>query len=113
MSVFDITSEPQHQRAQAWWQTFLTAAGKQGGENLLRRRDSTTAMVEYRAVANILPGLHLSIFRHISQRKAAEARAQQHQAALAHTARLNIAGEPGGRPGPRAQSAPVRHDQLC
>ncbi len=93
LTVWDITPVPERRQAQALWQTFLTVEGKQGGEYLLRRRDGTTVVVEYRAVANILPGLHLSILRDISQRKAAEARAQRHQAALAHTARLNTAGE--------------------
>jgi PAS domain S-box-containing protein len=93
LTVWDITPSDQRLQAQALWQTFVTADGKKGGEYVLYRQDGTSVVAEYRAVAHILPGLHLSILRDISQRKAAEARAQQHLAALAYTARLNTAGE--------------------
>ena len=46
--------------------------GRQEGEYRVTRKDGTTAVVEYRAVARLLPGLHLSILRDVSDRRCAE-----------------------------------------
>jgi signal transduction histidine kinase len=50
----------------------LIERGKMEGEYQIRRKDGTAVEVEYRAVANILPGLHLSVMRDITERKRAE-----------------------------------------
>jgi len=42
------------------------------GEYQVRRRDGTMVEVEFRSVANFLPGLHLSVMRDITERKQAE-----------------------------------------
>lgn len=47
------------------WEQFV-AAGAMTGEFLLRRADGSSAVVEYRAVANIVPGVHLSTLRDVS-----------------------------------------------
>jgi signal transduction histidine kinase len=49
------------------WLAFLTA-GEQSGEYTLRRPDGTTRDVEFRAVAHVLPGTHLSILRDVTER---------------------------------------------
>ena len=49
------------------WQAFLTA-GAQSGDYVLLRPDGTTRDVEYRAVAHVLPGTHLSILRDATER---------------------------------------------
>jgi PAS domain S-box-containing protein len=53
--------------AQAW-QAFL-AAGEQKGLIRLRRADGEVRDLEYNAVANILPGRHLSILRDVTERQ--------------------------------------------
>lgn len=50
----------------------LAARGSTSGVFAIRRLDGTTAMVDYNAVANVVPGRHLSILRDISDRQATE-----------------------------------------
>ena len=71
MTVWDVTPLPNLERGQDLWRAFI-AAGKQSGEYSLRRKDGTTVDVECRAVAHIVPGLHLSILADITDRKRAE-----------------------------------------
>ncbi|MFP5350512.1 MAG: PAS domain S-box protein, partial [Gammaproteobacteria bacterium] len=67
--------------AQAW--SDFRARGEQSGEYELVRRDGGRVTLAYRAVANILPGLHLSILTDITERRHAErtleARARQQE----------------------------------
>ncbi|MFN7994118.1 MAG: ATP-binding protein [Bryobacteraceae bacterium] len=53
------------------WKAFLQA-GEARGEIRLRRKDGTEVDAEFLAVANILPGIHLSLLRDISERKSVE-----------------------------------------
>jgi PAS domain S-box-containing protein len=71
MSVWDVTPEPSGAAARQLWRDFI-AGGRQSGEYQIRQKNGTLREVEYRAVANILPGLHLSVLRDISRRKQAE-----------------------------------------
>ncbi len=48
------------------------AMGKMRGQFPLRRRDGTSRVVEFSAVANVSPGLHLTCLRDITERVAAE-----------------------------------------
>lgn len=93
MTVFDITPTMDRERGRVLWRAFTETDGKQGGEYPLTRQDGTILTVEYRAVANILPGLHLSILRDVTERKRAQELLQQQQTELTHVARLNLAGE--------------------
>ena len=70
-SVFDITPVPDHATGQRLWREFI-AAGKQQGEYPLCRPDGSSVTIEYSAVANIEPGVHLSILRDVTARKEAE-----------------------------------------
>jgi PAS domain S-box-containing protein len=72
-TVWDLTPGLQRERGQQLWRTFLTS-GSQQGEYTLCHRDGSLVEVEYRAVANIVPGSHLSVLRDITERKRAEAR---------------------------------------
>lgn len=49
------------------WRAFLTI-GERSGEYALRRQDGTTRDVEFRAVAHVLPGMHLAILRDVTER---------------------------------------------
>lgn len=55
------------------FQTLL-AEGVAEGEMTFRRRDGSTRTLEFRARANILPGLHFSITRDITERRILEER---------------------------------------
>ena len=60
------------------WSEFL-AQGRTTGETPLRRKDSGTVVVDYSAIAHILPGLHLTILRDISERRALQAQLLRQQ----------------------------------
>ena len=72
MSLHDIAPEVQRSLAQESWNAFL-ASGQQSGDFMVQRKDGTLVPTEFRATANILPSLHLSILRDVTERKAAEA----------------------------------------
>jgi len=67
--------------AEALWREFLQS-GAQQGEFRLRRFDGEERWLEYRAKAHFVPGLHLSVLRDVTDRKAAETAAQELQARL-------------------------------
>lgn len=71
LSVWDITEVSASADTRELWDRF-TREGMQSGEIQLRRKDGTFICVEYRAVAHIRPGVHLSIMRDISRRKQIE-----------------------------------------
>ncbi len=60
------------------WREFL-AKGRTTGETALRRKDGSTVVVDYSAIANILPGLHLSILRDITERRVLQAQLLRQQ----------------------------------
>jgi PAS domain S-box-containing protein len=53
------------------WRSFLTD-GRMSGAHQIIRRDGTVIDVEFAAVANVLPGRHLSILRDVTRQKAVE-----------------------------------------
>jgi PAS domain S-box-containing protein len=53
------------------WIAFLSA-GEQAGEYVIRRGGGQERTVEFRAVAHVLPGTHLSILRDVTERNLAE-----------------------------------------
>jgi PAS domain S-box-containing protein len=65
------------------WATFVSE-GKMTGEFPLLRPDGTRRNLEFSAVANVLPGVNLSILRDVTERKIAEATIRQRQATLEH-----------------------------
>jgi PAS domain S-box-containing protein len=71
MRIEDVATADEKGLVKELWNTILTA-GQLDGEFTQVRRDGTTRVVDYRAVANILPGLHLSVNRDITERKRAE-----------------------------------------
>lgn len=76
MCIWDLVPEYQQSLAQKEWQEFLTG-GKLEGEITLQDKNGATVEVGFKAVANIIPGLHLSIMRNLTQRKQAEARLRE------------------------------------
>lgn len=66
LSVWDLTPGANLKAGRETWTRFQ-ALGELSGEYELKRKDSRNVVVEFRAVANILPGLHLSLMHDISQ----------------------------------------------
>jgi PAS domain S-box-containing protein len=75
LHVWDITPELGLKEGKDLWQLFSNSE-RQEGEYVVRRKDGTTVDVEYRAVANIVPGMHLSVLHDVSERKQIERQRQ-------------------------------------
>ncbi|HEX7184166.1 MAG TPA: PAS domain S-box protein [Thermoanaerobaculia bacterium] len=69
--VWDLTEGADLQLGKTLWKNFI-AAGRQNGEYTLVRGDGGRVAVEYRAVANVLPGLHLAVLNDVSERRRTE-----------------------------------------
>jgi len=80
LSVADFTDRDLFN---AQWQQFLVQ-GQMSGEFCLHRRDGTLRQTEFAAIANFIPGRHLSILRDISSRKQAEIELREVSAALSN-----------------------------
>lgn len=89
MSLFDVS--PSDVDAEGAWRTFLER-GEMSGEYVLTRADGSTVDVEFRATANILPGLHLSIMRDITARKELERERAAMQKELQRAQRVESLG---------------------
>ena len=72
LSVMDLTEPAFREEGWAMWKEFLTK-GSNCGEYSVVHKDGTLIQLEFRAVANILPGIHVSSIRDITERKRAEA----------------------------------------
>ena len=59
LSVWDLTPAVSVPSGQGQWSEFI-AAGRQEGCYLLRRRDGRPVEAQFCAIANIIPGLHVS-----------------------------------------------------
>jgi PAS domain S-box-containing protein len=104
------TNETVAERQDAW-RAFLKA-GTLSGEYRLHAGDGTPRDVEFRAVANVLPGLHLSIMRDVTERNHArretEARLREsHEQLRRFSARTRARREED-----RTRLARELHDQL-
>jgi PAS domain S-box-containing protein len=80
-TVWDATPRPQRESGKDLW-FALMGAGQQGGEYPLRRPDGTLVEVEYLAVTNIEPGIHLGVLRDITHRKQAEQQLREYSERL-------------------------------
>jgi PAS domain S-box-containing protein len=90
LTVWDITPAPDRNRIPELLTRFL-AAGTLSGEYTLLCKGGGTRVAEYRAVANILPGLHLAVHRDITERKRAEERLRESEEKF-HQLAQNIEG---------------------
>ena len=70
-TVADLTPEPDGPDDFDCWESFLRR-GRLEGERRLIRKDGRSITVDLRAVAGILPGLHMAIARDITERKRLE-----------------------------------------
>ena len=76
MRIEDVATVEEKGLVRELWDSII-AAGQSSGEFTQLRKDGTSRVVDYREVANILPGLHLSVNRDITERKRSIATHQQ------------------------------------
>lgn len=69
-SLWSLLSPDHAEQARTAWSSLLET-GRQDGEYVILHRDGHHIEAEYRAVARILPGLHLSVLRDVTERKRA------------------------------------------
>jgi CheY-like chemotaxis protein len=69
LSVWDLTDVAEARSGPGLWQSFIKS-GTQEGRYMLRRRDGAPVEAQYCAVANVVPGLHLSAIARASQLRA-------------------------------------------
>lgn len=67
LGVPDITAETDQPHTEVLWNAFLTT-GQQRGRYDIRRKDGNIVTVDYLAIANAVPGLHLSLLRAVTSR---------------------------------------------
>jgi PAS domain S-box-containing protein len=72
LNVWDITPAIDREQIPALMKQFFDA-GTMSGQYELLCKDGSTRTVEFRAVANVLPGLHVAVQRDITQRNRDEA----------------------------------------
>jgi PAS domain S-box-containing protein len=107
LSISDLTSVDSRPRFPEHMSRFLLA-GTMSGEYTILCKDRTTREVEYRAVANILPGRHLSILRDVTDRKRAEDALRLYAERLADLSRRLIRAEEAER----RRIAVELHDEI-
>ncbi|MET0342230.1 MAG: ATP-binding protein [Polyangiales bacterium] len=73
LHVSDVVVPGEDEDVQSQWARFHEE-GHLEGEVVLRRADGALRTAEFRATANVLPGLHLSIIRDVTERRSADAR---------------------------------------
>lgn len=78
LGVGEIFSKSEHGLAEGAWHEFLET-GTQSGECSLRRKDGSLSRADYSAIAHIQNGLHLTIFRDVSERHALQSQLLRQQ----------------------------------
>ncbi len=71
MRVSDLSPAPLREAIVANWRAFLDS-GEQSGRFELQTKDGRVLVLQYRAVAHIAPGLHLSMLRDITHEQQVE-----------------------------------------
>lgn len=64
MALPDLTAVTDVSVADRLWKAFIDQ-GRQRGEFAIRRRDGSTLVVQYEALANVAPGLHVTFLRRL------------------------------------------------
>ncbi len=111
LHVWDVPADVTPGHARESWNRFLKDGSMSGGYRL-RACDGTIHDVEFRSVANVLPGLHLAILRDVTRENAIRSEAQErlresHEQSRRAAARLRARREED-----RTRIARELHDQL-
>src|SRR5271154_5227872 len=84
LAIGALTPDDNRENVLEGWRGFQER-GAYSGEYRLERKDGSRFDTEFRAVANILPGVHLAVVRDITDRKRMEA---DREALLGHLVHL-------------------------
>jgi PAS domain S-box-containing protein len=68
LGVPEITAASDEPHTDVLWQAFLRT-GRQSGKYDIRRKDGSTITVEYLAIANVAPGIHISLLQPLAARR--------------------------------------------
>jgi PAS domain S-box-containing protein len=90
MTVFDLTPTANKSAGLALWRDFIRL-GTLSGEYKLQCKDGAQVDVEFQAVANIRPGVHLSIVRDVTARVQSERELRRAMSLQEATAAMNAA----------------------
>ena len=71
LTVWDLTPPASRESLHSQWSEFL-ARGRLRGEYPVLRKDGATAVWDVAAVANVLPGVHVSVSRDVTAHQRAE-----------------------------------------
>ncbi len=71
LNAWSLVPAEKRQEAEQLWRRLLTE-GSLNGDYVARHKDGSIRQVEYRAVANILPGLNVAVARDVTERNLAE-----------------------------------------
>ena len=111
MRVGDIHPDETTTQGREIWRAFLRA-GTRSGEYRLHAGDGTPRDVEFRAVANVLPGLHLSVLRDVTERNQARRETETRLRESHEQLRRLSARSRARREEDRTRLARELHDQL-
>ena len=75
--VFDITPATDKKTALNLWTNFINE-GTQKGEYVIIDKEGNKLLTDYRAVSNVIHGMHVSFLRDITEKKKAESQLQFH-----------------------------------
>ena len=111
LHVWDLPADDSVSHTREGWAAFLKE-GRMSGGYLLRARDGTLRDVEFRSVANVLPGLHLAILRDVTAENAIRRDAQTRLQESHEQSRRAAARARARREEDRTRMARELHDQL-
>ena len=111
MHVWDMRSHETPVEGLASWRAFLRG-GTLSGEYRLHAGDGKPRDVEFRAVANVLPGLHLSVMRDVTERNDARRETEARLRESHDQLRRLSARSRARREEDRTRLARELHDQL-
>jgi PAS domain S-box-containing protein len=111
LHVWDLSAHGSASHTREGWTRFLKDGSMSGGYRL-RACDGTTHDVEFRSVANVLPGLHLAILRDVTAENAMRREADERIRESHEQSRRAAARRRARREEDRTRIARELHDQL-
>src|SRR5206468_2058470 len=111
LHVWDLPADGSVSHTRDGWLAFLKE-GRMSGGYCLRACDGTLHDVEFRSVANVLPGLHLAILRDVTSENAIRREAQERLRESHEQSRRIAARARARREEDRTRMARELHDQL-